>query len=74
MRYESWYEPITRAYYSCRNSPFHMFSGDSYEDSLNCPICGGLMECVNTAELQQLGLRAGDVIPSANRPDEDYVE
>lgn len=51
-----------------------MFFGDVYEDWLICPLCESVMECVNTQDLQGLGLSAGDQIPSATQPPADYVE
>ena len=74
MRYDSYYEPVVRSCYVCRNSDNHIAYGDTYEDYITCPFCDGVMNCVNAEVFERMGLRAGDEIPSKNQAPEGYVE
>jgi hypothetical protein len=74
MTAESWYTPIIYSKYVCKDNNNHMFFSDIYEDTVLCPNCECIMECVNWQELQNLGLNTGDQIPSSTQPPSDYVE
>lgn len=51
-----------------------MYFSDIYNDMVTCPNCECTMVCVNWEELENLGLKSGDQIPSSTQPEGDYVE
>lgn len=58
-----WEIPIILASYTCLSNFNHQFFTDTYHLSLICPDCGGMMECTNSENLEELGIEVGEKIP-----------
>ena len=73
MTADEWYEAVIPSKYICRENTNHFAFGDIYYYELVCPFCGGAMGCENMQELEALGLRDGDQIPSKTQEPDGFV-